>query len=534
MMQSSPYVLQPLADGTLVAQERCYILRLCSQSPDHNIYIVEDLKAIFPCPNPACGYTENTTGEVACRACGTLLRGVAPLRRRYQLHEYREDAHLQAAVRAAAHGLHHMALLPHTYFSERPYGDEERHYIMLPEVVLPSAEDLPTPQTLARVLNWGVQLAEGLSYLHHHGICWPEITARHILVSENLAMWCDLSNAQLLPRDASAAARAQANDVAGLAKILLYLATGRSEFVPVPELPPTLHRLLERIFDGREGIPTAMQLADALRAAVESLKRPDSTCVRIGKHTDVGLVRDLNEDSLLTLTLERAHCSANETISLLAVADGMGGHAAGDLASRLAVDTLAERMITYLFTEHLANHSETNSAQVREWLKTAVQAANNAIFTQRYSMGNNMGTTLVAAVVIGNVAYIANVGDSRAYLISSEGIRQITTDHSLVERLMSLGHIDQKEARTHPQRNVIYRTLGDTLDLEVDCFIEYLEPGDQLLLCSDGLNSKLEDHKIEDIVMQSSSPQEACERLVETANERGGNDNITVIILQAN
>ncbi len=529
----SDETLPPLPEGALVAQESCYILRLCSQSPDHNVYIVEELEATFPCPNPACGYTENLRSDPACRACGNELYGVVPLRRRYQLHEYRESARLQAAARATAQGLQHTALVPHVYFSEQPHAGEERHYIMLPEAALPSAELLPLPQKLARVLNWGVQLAEGLAYLHYHGICWPEVTAWHILVHEKSAMWCDLSHAQLLPPDVAAAARARAADVAGLVKTLHYLITDRYEFIPIPELPPNLHRLFERVFNGHEGIPTATQLADALRTACESLKRPSSLRMRIGKCTDVGLVREFNEDSLLALTLERVRASVHETISLLAVADGIGGHAAGDLASSLAVDTLAARMVTQLLTQHLTDHGETTTEHTREWLATAVQAANAAILAHRHSIGNNMGTTLVAAVVLGNVVHVANVGDSRAYLLNDKGIRQITTDHSLVGRLISLGHIDQREARIHPQRNVIYRTLGDTPDVEVDHFTEYISAGDRLLLCSDGLNAKLEDHEIWEMVMRSVSPQDACERLVQAANERGGEDNISVIILGA-
>jgi serine/threonine protein phosphatase PrpC len=515
-----------------VAQESCYILRLCSQSPGHNIYIVEELGAIFPCPNPACGYTENTSSDLVCRACGNELHGVVPLRRRYQLHEYRESAGLQAAARATAQGLHHVALLPHVYFSEQPYTGEERHYIMLPETLLPSAELLPLPQKMARVLNWGVQLAEGLAYLHHHGICWLEVTTRHILVHEKSALWCDLSHAQLLPEDATAAAHARAADVSGLVKTLHYLITGQTEFMPIPELPPNLHRLFERVFNGHEGIPTAMQLADALRTASENVRRPSHMRIRIGKRTDVGMVREFNEDSVLALTLERVRASVPETISLLAVADGMGGHAAGDIASSLAIDTLAAQMVTQLLTPHLTNHTETTTEHAREWLATAIQAANAAILAYRHSIGNNMGTTLVAAVVIGNVVHIANIGDSRAYLLNEKGIRQITKDHSLVERLIALGYINQREARTHPQRNVIYRTLGDTPRVEVDYFTQYLSAGDRLLLCSDGLSAELEDREIWEIVMRHASPQDACEQLVQLANERGGEDNISVIILR--
>jgi serine/threonine protein phosphatase PrpC len=125
------------------------------------------------------------------------------------------------------------------------------------------------------------------------------------------------------------------------------------------------------------------------------------------------------------------------------------------------------------------------------------------------------------------------VGDSRAYLINEDGISQITTDHSLVERLVAMGQITADEARVHPQRNVIYRTIGDKEEAEADFFVRQLKPGDSLLLCSDGLSGKVEDAEIWRLVRRGRSPQEACEQLVQAANDNGGDDNITVIIVQA-
>ena len=217
---------------------------------------------------------------------------------------------------------------------------------------------------------------------------------------------------------------------------------------------------------------------------------------------------------------------------LVAVADGMGGHAAGDVASGLAVDTLAAHVVTHLLTPHLANNGDGAVAPLADWLKSAVQAANQVVFERRMSAQNNMGTTLVAAVVADDQAYVANIGDSRAYLINGTEIRRVTTDHSLVERLVALGHIDADEARVHPQRNVIYRTLGDKPEAEADYFSLQLQPGDRLLLCSDGLTAGVEDRAIQDAVMRSSSPQHACEQLVSLANAAGGHDNITVVVLQ--
>ena len=277
---------------------------------------------------------------------------------------------------------------------------------------------------------------------------------------------------------------------------------------------------------------TAAQLAHELRVLADTIRRPSTVRTRMGRHTDVGMVRDLNEDSLLSLEMDRVRCSVAESISLVGVADGMGGHAAGDVASGLAINALGDKMVNLFLAPYLAANGDIEFLRPLEWLEGAVQTANGAVYAQRKAACSNMGTTLVTAIVIGNTAYIANVGDSRAYLISENQINQITTDHSLVERMVALGHINQEEARIHPQRNVIYRTLGDRPEVEVDCFTRPMAPGDRLLLCSDGLSGMVDDQEIWRTVLRSSSPQEACDHLVQVANDHGGHDNISVIVLQ--
>jgi serine/threonine protein phosphatase PrpC len=168
----------------------------------------------------------------------------------------------------------------------------------------------------------------------------------------------------------------------------------------------------------------------------------------------------------------------------------------------------------------------------KEWLISAIQQANRAVYDRRRAAGTDMGTTLVAALVVGDRCTIANVGDSRAYHLHPNGITQVTTDHSLVERLVATGQITREEAATHPQRNVIYRTIGDKPRVEVDTFEQQLAPGEALLLCSDGLSGMVPDEQIWQIWRTSTSPQEACDRLVEAANGAGGEDNISVIVVQ--
>jgi protein phosphatase len=185
----------------------------------------------------------------------------------------------------------------------------------------------------------------------------------------------------------------------------------------------------------------------------------------------------------------------------------MGGHTAGEVASTAIVNSIAQKASMELF----GTESDTNDDyDTRLWLQDAVQSANAAVFEIRKSTGTDLGSTLVAALLKANEANIAHVGDSRVYIIREGEIQQITKDHSLVERLVATGQISPEEARYHPQRNVIYRTIGDKPQVEVEMSSLQLSIGDRLLLCSDGLNGMLTDGEILRIVEGSQSPQAAC------------------------
>jgi len=220
--------------------------------------------------------------------------------------------------------------------------------------------------------------------------------------------------------------------------------------------------------------------------------------------TDVGLVREGNEDSYLTEG------------PLFAVADGMGGHRGGEVASQLAVETLEK-----LFKEGAGD------------LPDQVQEANRVVFERsvldRKVAG--MGTTLTAALVEGDRVRLAHVGDSRAYLLRDGTLRLLTEDHTLVHRMVSEGEISKEEAETHPQRSVLTRALGVDTVVDVDDDSLQVRPGDRLLLCTDGLTSMVSEDEIEEVLRTVPDPQEAAQRLVRMANEAGGVDNTTVVIL---
>lgn len=231
--------------------------------------------------------------------------------------------------------------------------------------------------------------------------------------------------------------------------------------------------------------------------------------------THVGQQRGKNEDSLVAQVVNDRFIGA--------VADGMGGHQAGEKASRLAVDAIKE------VAQEL---SETQA--VSEVLVAAVESANRQILEaslqDRQLAG--MGTTLTGAVVEPGRAWLAHVGDSRAYLFRNGQIAQLTADHSLVEELVRRGHLSESEAHLHPQRNLLLQALGVVPQVEVETQEEILQPGDVLLLCSDGLTNMVSDRDIADIITAAPTLEAAAEKLISTANKRGGHDNITVVLVR--
>lgn len=260
---------------------------------------------------------------------------------------------------------------------------------------------------------------------------------------------------------------------------------------------------------------------------------PRSIQTNVGKASNLGMVRAANEDSLLTLELFLDGGSRG-SLGLYAVADGVGGYEGGEIASDLALRTLAESVVRHLVL--LGPQGEPpgfDQEFILGALAEGVKTANGAVRAQSLVKGNGMGTTLATVLIVGTTAYIANVGDSRVYLLDSERFRQVTVDHSLVAELVAAGEIAPDEIYTHPRRNIITRCLGPQRNIKVDLFTEALKPGSSLLLCSDGLWEMVRDNEIKDVVLKAESPQAACDQLVELANQNGGVDNISVIVVKA-
>ena len=229
--------------------------------------------------------------------------------------------------------------------------------------------------------------------------------------------------------------------------------------------------------------------------------------------TDTGRVRPLNEDSFA--------CQDFMDRSLFVVADGMGGHDAGEIASRIAVETICADV------SGLANLGHDPKGLVER----VVLHANAEVRKEGTSRGSNMGTTLTLALIDGTTAHIANVGDSRVYWIENGSITQITEDHSLVAKLVSTGKMTKAEARHHPKSNLLYRTIGTDEAIKVDIFTRDLSKGGSLLLCTDGLWGELSDEEIHRICSTEKGSRTICAKLVNSANEKGGRDNITAVVV---
>lgn len=231
--------------------------------------------------------------------------------------------------------------------------------------------------------------------------------------------------------------------------------------------------------------------------------------------SDNGIVRQQNEDCVFAQKL-------NKDTAIVIVADGMGGHSSGEYASNIAVDVMKEYLM-----ENFSNSDK--EFLLRESIKSAnYQVLKKAKSEQQY---NGMGTTVVAGIFTGNILTLANVGDSRAYLLRKDHFNLLTKDHSLVYELMERGEITYDEMRTHPQKNIITRAVGTDVQVEIDTFLIKLQEKDLVLFCSDGLSGVLADEEMKAVLKEKLSLQKKADKLIALANEKGGPDNITAAMI---
>jgi PPM family protein phosphatase len=411
-----------------------------------------------------------------------------------------------------------------TYLATEPPKHDGWHFLSDPR------NEKLAPELAVRL---GQQIGVTLVALHRYNYTLDDARSaalEKILLDGNAATLADLSTCQPLPADEAQRRKAVADDIYFLARALYWMVTGRNLSRDSTQAMSKLARLPRplrvAILWGASGNYVSVQ------EMLTHLSGRNLPPLRLtsGKATHPGRVRDHNEDQFFVYEIAKGR-SDQPLPAFYMVADGMGGHEAGEVAS----DTISASFKEWLdeFSNRKAGRATQRLGELPDdALRTAIQAANQAVFNQAQARHNNMGATVTAALIVGEQAFIANVGDSRTYLLRGGELTAITQDHSLVYRLYQAEQITYDEIYTHPQRNKIYRNLGERPDVEVDVFDRVLEAGDVLLLCCDGLWEMVRDAQIRDILRSARTPQDAADQLINAANRGGGEDNITAIVVR--
>ena len=366
--------------------------------------------------------------------------------------------------------------------------------------------DEGAPLALERVTDMAQRATGMLAYLHAQGVRLSRLTRANFLVrdgSHYLLFDPDIAEVHEgpVPDDA------RGEEIRWLADIL-------RRYTPITATE------LQEFFAG--AMTTSSSSPMLLGRGLEAMLGPEpgEHPLIAGAMTDVGLCRVLNEDNW-------GWSHLRDGLDLFVCADGMGGHDKGEVASQMAVEIICERS-----GERLTQVDRVTPERLENILEESFQDANNGIKSHSESLRNDMGTTMVAALVFEHrLAYVANVGDSRGYLLREGMLHQVTRDHSLVARMVDQKRITREEARHHPHSNILLRTVGTERNVDIDIFSVELESGDRLLLCSDGLWGEVEDEDIESILNHYDDPRVACRELVRAAHHGGGKDNITSVLI---
>lgn len=518
----TPLGLQAQPGGSIFG-DRFQYEALFSREEHEICYTVSELPqtgnlSVRICSNPECRTIHCPVGEDSekyCTQCGHSLeeRSLLFLLKESDIDQFSYIQHVLELH------LVHPNIYPPVASFQQEFEAGIRYYL-----ATPYSENLPSQPEISDVLEWGVQLAGALDYLQSKGVVFGDaLDLSSIGLGENKAVWRSFDNVRILPMLTD---REKINNLRMLSLAMYSLMTGQTQYTKDPYLPAAMNNLFEKALLG-EGFTSGSDLIQQIETVKAGGVDRLSLDYQIGRRSHPGKVRRVNEDSLLCIELSTNQQGRILPHGLYAVADGMGGHAAGDLASSLVVNAVAEKVLGD--GEIL---SIFKAADYPSWLKEIVQAANQAVFEARQKAGNDMGSTLALCYLAGTTAYITHQGDSRIYLINEQSINQLTTDHSLVQHLVSIGQITAEEARYHPQRNVIYKSLGDKPYVEVETATHLVFPHDRLLLCSDGLTNQLDDDQIQKIVMEAISPQAACDQLIQAAMAAGGDDNISIILIE--
>lgn len=494
MSESRPSHFPP---GTLLG-DHYKVEGLVRLAEGRMFYLVDDDRPDQPTRRcGACGFEGTARASRVCGRCGSPLSV-----RRYLMSSRWEVSGFDAWQTFVARGITHPGLampvdllrLEDQVLSVFPYQGEG---LMLDEA---------SPLSNQRVLHVFQRAVGTLAGLAAAGVRVAPLTRAQLLLgTDGSVRLFDLDIVDVvageLPRDALSRVL---GDFARLMRSYCHVRAGAlSDFLDLATAGdyPTA-RDLGRAIEQRFDTYAAMAFPPTLSAM-----------------SDVGLARQLNEDNW-------GWCSLSRAGELYVVADGMGGHDGGEVASALAVDTMRR------ITREQEHTLDEGREPIERMLRHAFVSANNTIKEHADRHGNDMGTTLVGMLVHeGRQAYVINVGDSRGYLYRDHTLHQITVDHSFVQKLVERGKITKEEARSHPQSNILLRTVGTERDVDVDLYRVALEPGDKVLLCSDGLWGEVEDADIAGILATYADPRAAARELVRASHQGGGRDNCTLILV---
>ncbi len=465
-----------------------------------NVYLATDIEGYKRCWG--CGHDGNNKEDVFCNHCGVELSA-----RVYQIVEADKNNNLSTEAYFIKNGMTHpniMGLYENLVWNEK-------WYLISEYVKGMPLKDKGFDENQIRDYTLG--LADMVDYLHSQNVSVSGLEKGDLVVGDGGIKLVNLAGLRLIEGSISHSRRKK--DIKHLGRLLKGLINHQEEEWKVVSV-------LQKAAEG--GFSSAKRFRERLEDASDSVTSGEAIIVE--GITDIGIIRKVNEDSLRITELSINNDS--KKANLFIVADGMGGHQNGDVASSLAVEALVEEI-----RNGMEMQKEINEGALPDFMKTAVANTNKIVYDFARENKRDMGTTVAASLLLADNLYTANVGDSRAYLIRNGEAVQITKDNSLVARLVELNMLDPKDARHHPKSNILLRTIGTDPKVEVDAYRTKIRKGDYLLLCTDGLWNQLADDEIEHII-KKNSPQDACREMIRIANERGGPDNITAIVVKIN
>jgi serine/threonine protein phosphatase PrpC len=447
----------------------------------------------------ACGHNDTPRSAPACARCGTAMRD-----RRFLVSARWFVPRHEAYLRFYDKQLVHPGVVTpvdvfqqdNVLFSVVPYNGEG---LMVDEA---------SPLHNGRLLDLAQRVVGTLAYLHRNGVALAWLNRANLLIStDNTIRLFDLEVERVADDGASLDRQDHLEAIKSFAELLRRYCD-----VEADDLAAFL-RLAE---EGRvEDLVAFGRDVEASFTRHAQVTYPPL----LGGMSDVGLARQLNEDNWGWSRL-------SERASLYVVADGMGGHDGGEVASALAVKTLSQVL------RERETDPPVGEDALEAMLEESFQLANNTVKDAADAKGTDMGTTLVTMLLLERrVAILANVGDSRGYLLRNGTLHQITKDHSLVQKMVERGRITAEEARHHPHSNILLRTVGTERDIDIDLFRVELEQGDKILMCSDGLWNEVDDRDIESVLNTYADPRIATRELVKAAHHGGGKDNVTLMIV---